>query len=189
MSKFIEIPPQEILHVFLNYDKETGILYWRKRNIESFNGEEKLRIGNSWNTRFAGKEAFGLMNHEGRKGGPFNGKVYNASRIVWVYVHGNQPTGEIDHINGNVKDNRIENLRDVSHAINGKNCKLYKNSPSGVAGVRWVPGLKKWAAAATVDKIYYRLGLYREKLTAQIVVENFRLKNGFTERHGQRKES
>lgn len=42
------------------------------------------------------------------------GKTYLAHRAAWFYVHGVWPTDQIDHINGDKTDNRIENLRDVT---------------------------------------------------------------------------
>lgn len=43
---------------------------------------------------------------------------YAAHRLAWLYVYGEWPKKEIDHINGVRSDNRIENLRDVTHAMN-----------------------------------------------------------------------
>ncbi|MFX4377260.1 HNH endonuclease, partial [Acinetobacter baumannii] len=41
--------------------------------------------------------------------------------MAWLYVHGVHPTGQIDHIDGDPLNNRISNLRDVSHAVNQQN--------------------------------------------------------------------
>lgn len=51
------------------------------------------------------------------------GKQFKAHRIVWFLHYGKFPLYEIDHINRNKLDNRIENLRDVPHLINLKNVK------------------------------------------------------------------
>lgn len=47
-------------------------------------------------------------------------------RIVWM-MHNNwvEPTGVIDHINGDSLDNRIENLRCTTNAINRSNASKY----------------------------------------------------------------
>jgi hypothetical protein len=41
-------------------------------------------------------------------------------QMVWVVVHGRLPS-QIDHINGNPLDNRLENLREVSASDNQAN--------------------------------------------------------------------
>lgn len=50
-----------------------------------------------------------------------DGKVQAAHRIAWLLYYGTPPKENIDHINGVRADNRIANLRDVSHALNAQN--------------------------------------------------------------------
>lgn len=59
-----------------------------------------------------------------------NGKNRRLHQLV---LPNNNPDVEVDHINGNKLDNRKENLRLVSHAINLRNRKAY--SLSGIKGV------------------------------------------------------
>ena len=58
-------------------------------------------------------------------------------RVIWAWHNGHFPTMQIDHINGNKGDNRIENLREVSGSENKMNT-LYPwkpNKDTGLPGV------------------------------------------------------
>jgi hypothetical protein len=67
----------------------------------------------------------------------------------------------LDHINGVVLDNRIENLRlatqqqNVSHRVN-----LNKNNTSGERGVIWWKTRKKWRAQIMKNGKLYAFGAY-----------------------------
>lgn len=49
-----------------------------------------------------------------------------AHRLAWVLAHGEWPTELVDHINGDRADNRLANLRDVSHRVNQQNQKHHR---------------------------------------------------------------
>ena len=70
----------------------------------------------------------------------FNGNRYSSltQRIVWALCYDELPTQTIDHINGDILDNRIENLREVSQSDNMLNTLLpwRPNKITGVAGVK-----------------------------------------------------
>ena len=53
---------------------------------------------------------------------------------VWAWHHGRLPKGQIDHIDGNEQNNRIENLREVSSHENQMNM-LHKWLPNEVTGL------------------------------------------------------
>jgi hypothetical protein len=58
---------------------------------------------------------------------------------VWAVCNGRWPEQQIDHINGNKHDNRIENLREVSASENKMNM-LYPWKPNAKTGL---PGVYK----------------------------------------------
>jgi hypothetical protein len=62
------------------------------------------------------------------------GYPYFAHRLAWFYFYGKWPCGEIDHINRNRLDNRIENLRECSRRQNRANQVGW--GTLGVKGVR-----------------------------------------------------
>ena len=131
MSK--ELPSIETLRQLLDYDPAAGALTWKPRPLEMFGGD--VRIRGTWNTRYAGKPALSHVDAHGYRTGALFSRYYKAHRVVWKMVHGVDPSGEIDHINGDRADNRISNLRDVSQSGNQRNAGLRQDNKSGQAGV------------------------------------------------------
>lgn len=73
---------------------------------------------------------------------------------------------EPDHKNRNGLDNRINNLRLVSHSINSLNRKVFSNSQSGITGVAWTPSSRRWRAYISVEGKQIRLGAFIRKKDA-----------------------
>ena len=102
-------------------------------------------------------------------------------RIVWERSNGKKPKGfQIDHINGDILDNRIENLRLATYAENQWNAKKRIDNKSGVKGVCWHKVTKRWMAQIKQNKILYYLGVYETIKEAERVVKKKRL-----ELHGE----
>lgn len=102
-----------------------------------------------------------------------DGKAYLSHRIIWLW-HGNElPDGyEIDHIDGNRENNRIENLRISTHVQNTQNAARRKDNSSGVKGVSWHKDHRKWQAYISINRKREYLGLYDDlSLAAKVVTE------------------
>ena len=69
----------------------------------------------------------------------YKGQLYCsfAHRVVWALCNNQLPAQTIDHINGDILDNHIENLREVSQSENLLNMLLpwEPNKDTGVPGV------------------------------------------------------
>lgn len=65
----------------------------------------------------------------------FRGKPIRVHRLIWLWVHGRWPSGDIDHINGAKDDNRIENLREATRSQNITN---KKRQVDNSCGFKWV---------------------------------------------------
>ncbi|HRI99390.1 MAG TPA: HNH endonuclease signature motif containing protein [Hyphomonas sp.] len=134
--KGFSLPSSEYLHECFVYDEISGALFWKKRPLYHFDDKgrsAKWKQSVQWSRR-AGKAAFTLFSGHYRCG-VLNGKRVYAHRIIWKMVHGVDPR-VIDHINGDKLDNRIHNLRSVTHQENLRNTRRdRKNNTSGHVGV------------------------------------------------------
>lgn len=83
-----------------------------------------------------------------------DGKMHKAHRLVWLYAHGEWPSGFIDHINHNPSDNRICNLRIVSNEQNQQHqSKAHSdNKTSGMLDVCFHKRHGKFMASISIKK-------------------------------------
>jgi hypothetical protein len=147
---------QETLLKLVCYDPETGIFTWISREETSY------QIKN-WNKIFAGKPILGRdSNGYVRISTRVNGKNknYAAHRLAWLYIYGEWPNSDIDHINRIKSDNRISNLRLANDSLNHHNKGLSRNNTSGVKGVRWLKRDKKWRAVINCYGKPVHLGVF-----------------------------
>lgn len=108
------------LREVLNYDPETGVITRKKKT------SRKVRVG----------DICGHPTSNGYLRFSVGSTELRAHVVAYALVHGRVPQGQIDHINGERQDNRINNLRDVSRSINQQNLKRPKSgNQSGYLGV------------------------------------------------------
>jgi hypothetical protein len=157
MSKFApfdKLTP-EIVRALLDYDPETGLFIWKKRELRA---GDLARIDKNWNTRFAGKPVARRQHRHGHLQFGMYGKNYMAHRIGWMHFYGCAPNGDLDHINGVPDDNRIVNLREATTSQNLCNSRLRSDNTSGRKGV-YKSG-KKWVAYINLNGKMKYLGAF-----------------------------
>jgi hypothetical protein len=142
-----KILTQERLKELLNYDPATGVFTWRipvRANVK------------------AGQRA-GSIHPKGYVIISVDKRLTKAHRLAWLYVHGEMPPAELDHINRIPNDNRIANLRLADRYINTQNTGLQKNNTSGYRGVTWHKSQQKWRARISIQGKMNELGYFHSK--------------------------
>jgi hypothetical protein len=91
------------------------------------------------------------------------GKLHLAHRLAWLYVHGEFPSGHIDHANGNPTDNRIANLRECTISQNLANARRRSDNTSGHKGVSWHKKNQNWRVRIMTAKRYENVGSFGTK--------------------------
>ena len=159
---------QERLKELLNYNEDTGV-------FTNLTCRQRARPG----------DVSGSISGKGYRQIYVDGKSYQGHRLAWLYVYGSFPAGSIDHRDRDKLNNRICNLRDVSHAVNMKNMTKYRNNKSGTTGVYWNKSKMSWEAAAGVDGRIKYLGRYKDKDYAILARLCGELLANFTDTHGE----
>lgn len=90
------------------------------------------------------------------------GYVINWTKRLFLHhlVIGRNVNMVVDHINRNKLDNRRSNLRHVPQRINCLNCKISKNSKSGINGVYFRKDIKKWCAQIKIKYKSINIGCF-----------------------------
>lgn len=135
---------QEEIKELLKLDEEAGRFYW-------------LKTGSG---RDASKPA-GYKAADGYRSICIKGSHYKEHRLVWLYLTGNWPSDQIDHINGVKDDNRMSNLREATASTN----QLYRKCK----GVKFHQN--RYQASLTVDGVTHYLGRYATEEEAKTAYE------------------
>lgn len=141
--KFAELPSQARIKELLDYDPETGIFRWKHSR-----GPNKAN------------EVAGWKHYTGYLYIGFDNQQFKAHRLAWVFIHGCPPAGMLDHIDRDIRNNRISNLREASEQQNNQNKRPYRNSRTGVKGIGWSAQSRKWRARIQANGRVHSLGLF-----------------------------
>ncbi len=132
------------LRAVLRYNKRTGDFTWR------VNRGRNAKIG--WVAGSPEKRYWAVTVFQRR---------YRAHRLAWFYVTGAWPKEDVDHENGNRRDNRWRNLREGSRSFNMENVRqAHRDNKSGFLGVSSAPA-GKWKAEITTRGLKRHLGVFK----------------------------
>lgn len=176
-----------VIKAWFDYNPETGEIKWKKWVSPDWY-KSKGAYNSYMNNRAGTAVTFSKTSHGHlvTSAGGIDGIL--AHRIAWVITHNSLPVNHIDHIDGNPRNNKIENLRDVTHKINHRNRKMSSRNTSGYTGVYWHSPSNKWQATVCINGSYKSLGCYRNKKDAAEVRKRFLSDHpelGYTDRHGE----
>lgn len=134
----------ERLREVLAYDQETGLFTRRVRTANC------VKVG----------DVAGSLHRKGYIRINVDGRRYFAHRLAWLYVNGEWPPAEIDHINGVKDDNRIVNLRLATRIENMQNERVSRsNNKAGYLGV-FLHSCGKFSAKICIDGKNKHLGMF-----------------------------
>lgn len=179
------LPDPAILRNLLTYDMESGLLFWKPRDVSMFldGKHSRERTCAKWNTRFSGKQAFNIDDH-GYRRGFLLGRKYSAHRVIWAICYGHWPAGEIDHIDGNPANNAFSNLRLSTHQQNSLNRKIRRDCTSGVKGISWHKASRKWRARIMTNGVRVCVGSFDSLADAENAICEYRtIAHGTFARH------
>ena len=184
---------QEYLKEALDYDPETGVFKWRMDRPSSHFPDWRGR--NGWSKNISSDLIAGSPSKPTKRNPlsyliiGLSGKNYKAHRLAWLYVYGEWPSEDIDHINQNTLDNSIDNLRLSVDKLNHRNRTKYRNNKSGIPGVSFYTRLQKWQAEGQqiIDgkRVRHYLGVFTSFLDACAVRKSWELRYGYSENHGK----
>lgn len=138
-----ELLTRDEIMSLVSYDDKTGLFVWRKPRPRCTSGNVAGGI-----TRYG----YWKISLKGRN--------YLAHRLAWIISKGSWPKMEIDHINGDPLDNRLDNLREATPHQNQANKGMRIDNTSGVKGVTWDKNRGLWIASLSHKRKHIHLGRY-----------------------------
>jgi len=156
MKKIPLTPEWAIVSDIWSY--KDGNLYWR------------IKCGRSLSVKHIGDKVNVIPDSLGYANVTYRRKKYAVHRVIFLLVHAWLPE-QIDHIDGNPLNNRVENLRPASPSQNMWNAKLRSDNTSGVKGVSWCKKYKKWEVGVQTGYKRYRRKFEDLELAELVAIE------------------
>lgn len=144
---------QERLKEMLSYDPKTGHWTWL---VDTKTGRGAGRVHMK-----AGSQAGAVSHAKGYRKIGIDGQRYLAHRLAFLWMTGEWPKHQVDHIDGDGGNNAWNNLRDVTRSVNMQNRKrATKDSLTGILGVTFNRNRQKWVAQITINNAPKGLGYF-----------------------------
>ena len=136
----------EHLQKLLRYDPETGRFFWRM-------SRPKCRVGAEAGSVLKTRSCTYLRV-------VIDTRRYQAHRLAWLYMTGEWPSVDIDHIDCNGLNNRWTNLRAATRTENLRNSQLRSDNISGYKGVSYNSARGRWISCIKVGDKNLHLGRF-----------------------------
>lgn len=149
----------ELIRNRVSYNPDTGEFIWKPCGQEWFLSHHGWKV---WHGKFAGKPVAKQNRGYTIISISVDGvtRYCMAHRAAWAMVHGAWPEAEIDHINGDRSDNRIANLRLVTHQQNQWNKGVRGDNATGFNGVHVHSQNGNYVAQITLQGRTKHLGVF-----------------------------
>lgn len=150
------------LRALLHYDSVTGKFTWR---VDPNGGRGTVRRG----------DVAGTRNGDGYIHICVEGRIFQAHRLAWFYVHDKRPPTYLDHRDTVRDHNWISNLRPATSSQNAQNRRRAKPNKrsSDLLGVFKHKGRRNWFAQIAIGGKQRHIGCYAtpEEAHAAYLVE------------------
>lgn len=149
-----KISHERLLQV-LDYDPATGIFRWKIR------GSNRIHVG----------DQAGVVNAKGYRFITVDRQKLQATRLAWLYVHGEWPQGDVKILNGNPDDSSLANLQPMSRLESARLRGAVSTNTSGLRGVSRTPK-GRWQSHVTANYKQINLGAFKTPEEASAAYEH-----------------
>lgn len=162
---------QEVIKRLLHYDPETGVFTWLRPT------NNRMKTGGVAGNVHPGRHRSIMV----------GGKKRPSGHLVFLYMEGTNPPNQVNHINGDILDDRWCNLKLATKTKNSRNARTYTSNTSGTTGVYWHSRDCKWMAQIVVASKRIHIGCFIHKQEAIEARRQAETEHGFHVNRGKGK--